>query len=205
MQTDSGESNHGFVPYDRIEEDAWRRLVRGADRRGDPMHLLVLATLDRAERPDARLMVLRGASRELSGLWFHTDGRARKARQIEVNRDACVVGYDPGDRVQLRIFGRCSIHRDDEIADRHWEQIDLAVCRTYGMPLPPGEPLPSPDPRVDAHHRRIEAGEEMVGRENFAVIQLAVDAIEWLQVGDNIDYRALMRATDGWRPVPLCP
>ena len=169
------------------------------------MRLMTLATVNAGGEPDARILVLRGASRDLGRLWFHTDRRSRKVGQLKDTPLACAIAYDGRDGVQLRVWGGVSLHADDEIAERHWEQTDFAVRHQYGMTDVPGEPLPHPDPRSENHRRDIAIGDEALGRANFMVLQLAAERIEWFQTTALGDRRAMMRAAGEWMVVPLVP
>ncbi len=165
------------------------------------MRLLVLATSGFDGGPDARLMILRGADPESGRLWFHTDARAGKVEQLRADPAICLVAWDPSDHVQLRVRGRATVVASGELADRHWAQ--AALTAVYASPDAPGRPLRPPDPRLHgmAHNPDAPAS----GRDNFAVIEVAVDSIEWLQVDGAEQRRATLYATDGWRCQPLVP
>jgi general stress protein 26 len=193
------------IEYDTIADQTWTRLADAADRINHPMRLQTVASADERGSPDARILVLRGADRAALSLWFHTDRRSRKVDHYRAHPRACTVGYDGRDGVQLRVWGRVSLHDHDEMARRHWEQTDFAVRNAYGLTATPGEPLPHPDPRFEAQRKRIETETEEIGRRNFMVLQLTADAIEWFQTTPTGDRRALMRAREDWVVVPLVP
>ncbi len=193
------------IEYDGINQAAWQRLSDAADDPSHPMRLLTLATIDEQGRPDARILVLRGANSQLRCLWFHTDARSAKAAQLDRCPHACAIGYDPRDGVQLRIRGNVKLHRDSELAERHWEQMEFHVRHLYADPFKPGEALMRPDPRMRLHRDQLAADNLAEGRRNFAVIELIIDEIEWLQVSNIGDQRAVMRAADGWQVTALAP
>ena len=193
------------IEYQGINQAAWKRLSDAADDQTHPMRLLTVATRDEHGWPDARILVLRGADRTLHCLWFYTDARSAKAAQLDKCPHACAIGYDPRDGVQLRVRGNVKLHRDSELAERHWEQVEFHVRNAYAVPLKPGQPLMRPDPRMRMHRDQLAADDRAEGRRNFAVIELIIDEIEWLQVSDVEDRRAVIRAADGWRVTPLAP
>ena len=193
------------IEYESLSREVWHRLHAAADDPSHPMRLLTLATIDEQGRPDARILVLRGANSQLRCLWFHTDARSAKAAQLDKCPHACAIGYDPRDGVQLRIRGTVKLHRDSELAERHWEQIEFHVRHAYAIPFKPGQLLGRPDPRMRLHRDQLAADDLAEGRRNFAVIELAIEEIEWLQVTDVGDRRAVMRAADGWQVTALAP
>jgi pyridoxine/pyridoxamine 5'-phosphate oxidase len=195
----------GQIEYDAINQVVWQRLSDAADDQTHPMRLLTLATMGEHGSPDARILVLRGADPQLHCLWFYTDARSAKAAQLEKCPQACAVGYDPRDAVQLRIRGNVKLHRDSELAERHWEQTDFHVRHAYAVPSKPGEPLSPTDPLMRLHRDQLAAGDLAPARRNFAVIELVIGEIEWLQLSDVGDRRAVMRAADGWKITALAP
>ena len=81
----------------------------------------------------------------------------------------------------------------------------MAIRHAYADAQAPGQPAPHRDPRFEAQRRRQVGGDEAAGRANFAVVQLEVDSIEWLQVSERGDRRAIMRASRAWQVEPLVP
>lgn len=194
-----------LIEYSDITREAWKHLKDASDDHTHPMRLLTMATVDEQGKPDARLLVLRGVSRESRHLWFHTDCRSRKALQLRHLPDICVVGYDHRDDVQLRIFGRVTLHQGNEIAEQHWMQVNIALRSMYGSSCTPGDSLPEHDPLLHRHQALIEKDHAEAGLDNFLVIALIVDRIDWLQVNGSLQRRALLRAETDWNVQPLVP
>lgn len=191
-----------MLSYGEMPDEAWRRLIDAGNDRAHPMRLMSVATVDDRGHPDSRLLVLRGASRDLGCLWFHTDRRSGKIAQLHRCDRLCAVAYDPESQVQLRLTGSASVHADDQLADRHWQQAALATRYLYRTSLSPGQPLPVPDPRSGA----VASDDSTTdGRENFAVIEVRLDDIEWHQLSGRDQRRARLRAASGWSPTPLAP
>lgn len=194
-----------LIDFDRILEETWSRLHAAAGDRTHPMRLCTLATTTIDHRPDARLLLLRGAHRESASLWFHCDRRSRKIRQIEHLPRGCAVVYDSRDGVQLRIAGSLVIRTDDAVADQHWQQLEMVRRFGYRAPDPPGDPQTVRDPRMDAIQRAQDVADADHGRENFVVLELCAESIEWLQVGAEGDRRAECTASNDWQVRPLNP
>ena len=193
------------IPYDVLADEAWARLVEAADDPTHPMRLFLLATVDALGVPDARLMVLRGAGRSLGKIWFYTDRRSEKVDQLRKRPELCAVTYDRRDGVQLRLRGAATIHELNSAAAQHWSQTSAAVRALYASPDAPGRPLRLPDPRLMTIKHALDAGAEALARQNFAVIETLVQTIEWLQLKDDDQRRAILHASTGWAVQPLAP
>jgi general stress protein 26 len=196
------------IDYTEMFGDTWRRLMAAASDPSHPMRLCSVASVathGAGARPDVRLLMLRGASTDLGKLWFHTDSRAHKVHQIRLVPLACVLCWDPRDGVQLRIDGNVVIHQDTKLAQHHWEQLELATRYGYTVSSPPGAELPHPDPRADRYRKSLQESDVLAGREHFAVFEVDVQAIDWLQLSDLGDRRATMKRKNDWLAVPLTP
>ena len=194
-----------IIGYDAMPAEVWTRLSVAADDPAQRLRLMAVATVTPEGRPSTRTLVLRGADRTSGLVWFHTDRRSPKLRHLEARPYVSALGYDEHDVVQVRLDGAVSLHLDDRLADHHWEQVGMAVRYAYGLPHGPGEPLRQPDPRFQVIRRQQKLGELHHGRENFVVIQVRVETIDWLQVGPTGQVRAVLHAATGWKAEPLVP
>lgn len=194
-----------LIRYDAIPDTIWSALHAAASDRAHPMRLCTLSTIDEHGLPDARLLVLRGAHRAHAQLWFHTDRRAPKVRQLERHPAVCIITYDPRAGIQLRLRGEATIRTDDEIAGRHWQQTEMAIRFAYGLSSPPGSPIPVRDPRMASRRRQRTHQDLEEGRLNFAVIEITVASIDWLQVSETGDRRAMLTAESNWQVRALSP
>ncbi|MHC4217732.1 MAG: pyridoxamine 5'-phosphate oxidase family protein, partial [Planctomycetota bacterium] len=174
-----------LIAYDELAAESWTRLEQAGDDPNHAMRVLVMATVCATGAPEARLMVLRGADRRLGKLWFYTDRRSEKVEQLRRQPQITAITYDAEAGVQLRLRGTASVDEAGALADQHWSQVGMAVRVLYASPDTPGRPLRQPDPRLMGVKRSIDAGSEATARGNFAVIELTVDSIEWLQIVDG--------------------
>lgn len=194
-----------LIPYEQIRTESWLRLRAAASDPRHPMRVCTVATVDEHDAPDARILLLRGASESLGRLWFHCDRRSHKIEHLRRQPLVCVVTYDHGDGVQLRLRGPVATRLDDSVAEQHWEQTELAVRHAYRLAAPPGSALVQRDPRTDHHRRHLKHQDDLDGRENFAVLEFEPKTIDWLQVSSLGDRRAMLRSARGWEFEPLAP
>ncbi len=185
---------------------AWQLLVRGGADRKSPLHTPVVASVDGDGRPQARVMVLRKADPVAATLRFHTDARSPKVAQID-GKPLTILGYHPGEQVQLRICGTGRVAMDGETVDGIWAASTLFARRCYLAENAPGSPLPGPGSGLPAWIEGQQPTAEQIGpaRPNFATVWLAVDSIDWLHLANSGHRRALFRQADGWAGQWLAP
>ncbi len=150
---------------------AFAQWARGVADRHSPFHTPTLASIGRDGSPRLRTLVLRGFDAASRTLRLHTDRRAEKFAEIAAEPRVSLHGYDPGQRVQIRLDGVASLHTDDAVGEAGWaasrdfSRMCYAIDPGPGMPV--GAPPPAPlDPEA--------------GRPHFAVIQLEFFRMEWL-------------------------
>ncbi|MCI0630397.1 MAG: pyridoxamine 5'-phosphate oxidase family protein [Phycisphaerales bacterium] len=191
--------------YEALLDGVWTRLKRAADDPSSPFHLMSVATSNSDGRPCNRTLVLRGADRDLGLIWFHTDRRSPKLVHLKANPYVSALAYDPYDRVQIRLDGEVTLHQADSFAQRHWEQVSLAVRGAYGLSQGPGDPVEQADPRAQLMSQQFRSGQSETGWYNFTVIEVAVNVIDWLQIAHAGQRRAVLRAETGWKVEPVMP
>jgi len=178
---------------------AWSLLARGAKDRKAPAHTPVLAT-NGGGVPQMRTVVLRGCDGEACRLRFHTDRRSAKVAEIEADPAGAILVYDPGQKIQLRLDCRFSIHIDDDLAREAWAATrDFSrVC--YQVVRAPGEAVSDP--------RNVPFSSEASrdGADHFAVISALVTRIEWLYLAAQGHRRAeFVWQAGGWQGRWLVP
>jgi pyridoxamine 5'-phosphate oxidase len=173
-------------------DNLWALAERGVADRHSVWHTPTLATVQSVGRADLRTVVLRAASRSEWTMRVHTDRRSAKAQQLASSPEVVIHVYDPRQKLQVRIYGNASLHRDDEIANTAWAATRPMSRLGYAQPQPPGEKLetasafPAAEPVGDA------------ARRHFAVIIIRATSIDWLQLAASGHRRALFaRDSDG--------
>ncbi len=188
----------GLTPYfyDDLEatlQEAWRLLKRGAKDRRSPFHTPALATQRGDGFPTVRTVVLREVDETQRRLRFHTDARSAKFREISVDPRVAVHFYDAPKKIQLRINGRATLHRDDELADMAWRATRLFSRASYRVAGIPGAAVESPH----ALSSNDDTDDPEAGRESFAAISVSIECLEWLYLAARGHRRARFSWTDG--------
>jgi len=156
-----------------VWQDVWKQLGRAARDPRHPFRLPVVATRcpDRGVR--ARTVVLRASCPSPATLSLFTDRRAGKLSGLAVEPRVSWCFYDARHRVQVRAETRAVLRSGDEEARIAWRTQGPSARRLYRVTPAPGSILPEDwDPPA--------ADESDAGFEHFAVVNCAVEEIEWL-------------------------
>ncbi len=194
------------TPLSDALDTCWRLLTRGAADRRSPVHTPVVASVTAAGAPDARVMVLRAADRGAATLRFHTDARSPKCRDLD-GRAVAILGYHPGEAVQLRVSGTARVVTDGDDIERIWATSTPFARRCYLVESAPGNPLTGPASGLPAwvEGRKPEVAELVPARPNFALVMVDVAGIDFLHLAQAGHRRAVFRARDGWAGTWVVP
>jgi pyridoxamine 5'-phosphate oxidase len=167
--------------------EAWRLLARGAADRRSGFHTPMAASLGRDGRPRARVIVLRGADPQTWTLRFHTDRRSEKFGELLADPRIALSGYDAGNKIQMRIEGRATLHTDDALADAAWLGSREMSRAVYGILPGPGQELV----QANAFTLPGQSDEIAAGRSNFCAVTVQAETLEWLYLASSGHRRAL--------------
>ncbi len=168
---------------DGVLEDAWKMLLRGAKRSDDPFHCPVLGSTGQ-HGCNLRTVILRQVLVPKRMLVCHTDARAPKADEIQVSERIAWLFYHPKKKVQLRIYGKATLHRDDSMADEQWAASGITSRLNYAARQPPGTPVAHPTSGLpDILRNKVPSLlESETVRPHFMAIACHFDAMDWLRL-----------------------
>lgn len=174
---------------DRILADAWERLRRGTVDRRSAFHAPTIATVDASGAPRARTMILRGVDAADWRLRFHTDRRAPKVTELDINPRLAVHVYDPGAKLQVRLEGTGRILTEGLEVEAAWVGSRPQSRDCYRVEQAPSTPIEAGD---------AWAWGDVDGRAAFAILMIEVRGIEWLHLAITGHRRArFVRRGDG--------
>ena len=186
--------------YDDLKrsfDHAWALLAKGVKDRRSAFHTPVLITADAEDLFDFRTVVLRGTMKEDALLRFHTDRRSSKFGQLSRNPECGIHIYDRSAKIQLRMKGRANLRFNDEMAKSCWERSQPGSQVCYSQKNTPGSRMADP--------KDIEFQPEGAD-DNFCVIQVSVDRLQWLYLAHTGHRRAAWHRQDGrWSGHWLAP
>lgn len=166
---------------DDVLEWSWSLLRAGVRNFRSPFHYSTLTTID-GNKPQARMVILRGFSEKDRTLICHCDARSPKVLQIRDNPNASWCFYHPKKWLQLRLSGTAFVHTDDDTAESQWERVRPHQRINYCAKVPPGSPTEKPtsglpDLLDDKLPQMFEGSE---ARKNFAAIVCQFHEMDWL-------------------------
>ncbi|UYH55446.1 pyridoxamine 5'-phosphate oxidase family protein [Qipengyuania sp. SS22] len=178
-----------YDTLDEVRADLSARLANAAGNRHSAMHTPVVATAD----ADARMMVLRAFDADSWTLRFHTDARSPKVAVIEGDPRIAMLGYDRDAKVQLRLRGTGRIERDGAMVDAAWAESTNFARRCY-LGEGPGAVSKEPTSGLPPEFERDEPdyAQLIPARENFAVLLMQADEVDWFSLAHNGHRRALL-------------
>ena len=153
----------------------------------------MLATQSR-DGPRARVLALRAAQPEARTFVFHCDARSEKVREIDADARVSVVFWDPGDGIEARFVGRAVVHRQEDVTHAAWQGVSRLRRLASRTAKAPGAKLDTAT-RLD----ELPQASYTDGYENFAVIHIEVDRLDWLWVGaDDLRRASFVWKTSRW-------
>lgn len=196
--------NEVFETLDAVLADATARLEHAARDRRSTMHVPVVGTAD----GDLRMMVLRACEAGLSRLRFHTDARSPKAAKIGSGSPVSVLAFDAAAKVQLRLRGTGRIEVRGPDADAAWGAATAFARRCYLAEAAPGTPAGHALSGLPQAVEGLMPSEEQLlpARDNFAVLLIEVQHLDWLYLAHNGHRRAqFTRGAKGWQGIWVVP
>lgn len=177
-----------------------RRLIEpGATDRRSEAHCPSVATLDANGLPSQRVMILRHVDWAARKLRFHTDARSTKTLTLSERKAASVLFYLPEAKIQLRLNGTISITIAGDEIDQAWDAATLFARRAYMATTAPGSIVDQPVSGLPTLIEGRQPTEEDIApaRENFALLHVEFDTVEWLYLANSGHRRARWRWNAG--------
>ena len=180
-----------YNSLDKIYLKIWELLKTGLLNRDLPFHIPVFIC-GQDNNADGRMVVLRGINQKDKNLWFHTDIRSKKIRILKTNPIASLLFYDKEEKIQLRITGKVKINYQNSITKKSWNKTTHMSRQCYLGNEAPGSDTLSPTSglteEIDNHKYSIEESE--IGYNNFCVVEIFIESIEWLYLAARGHRRA---------------
>lgn len=174
-------------------ENALNKLQKAVKKRNDDLHLLNVVTVDEQNRPNTRNVVLRDFSIENLTIRFHTDKRSSKIKDIKLNKDICLIGYDKRAKLQIRIDAEAYSIDDKEILLEIWQKMYPMSRECYRVAKSPGDKIES----LAEIKFNEDNDSNLVGFDNFAAVQCNIKSMEILYLSHTGHIRAKYNNING--------
>ncbi len=171
-------------------------LDRGASDPTHPFRFFSLATHTDSDI-DVRYVVLRNLD-DQSNLFFFTDFRSTKVKQLKNKPHVALLFYHPEKRTQVRIKGNIEIHHQNDLSRIFWAIVQEDARKAYNSKIPPGEIISDP---LIAYNWTAKMDDRF-----FCLIKVIPSHIEALQIhGLNHIRVVFQKKKDIWKMDWLTP
>lgn len=149
-----------------LQHKVWTDLEKAGPNPEHPFHVLGLSSTGLDGAPRSRMLILRTTDARARSLEFHTNVHSGKWSELGKEPRAAVLGYDPANRIQIRLTGDAQVFGPDaQKARTAWEGSSFWTRTTY-CPDASWENAPNAD--TTAH-----------GFQNFGVVALRMRMLDW--------------------------
>ncbi len=181
-----------YNDLEKIYIKIWQLLNSGLNNRDAQFHIPVFICNSK-NKPDGRIVVLRGVNEKENKLWFHSDIRSNKVKNLKSNHDATLLFYDKTEKIQLRVFGKAKINYQNDITKSSWKKTSHMSRQCYLGEHAPGSNADQGTSGLTkiVDNLKYTKEESEKGYINFCVIELFVKSIEWLYLAAKGHRRAL--------------
>jgi 3-hydroxyisobutyrate dehydrogenase len=180
-----------------IDTLIWNMLEQAAKSHKAPFHYGTVATIHH-QIPELRTVILRRVVPATHQLFFHTDIRSQKLKQIKENPLVSWLFYDEKSKIQLRLYATAVIHTKDAIADYGWEHSRLASKLTYTTSSPSGTELDAPE-LINLNIKDADKTLLETARNHFCVVETIVNKMDWVFLHVSGNRRAVFDYTNGFK------
>ncbi|WP_345950516.1 pyridoxamine 5'-phosphate oxidase family protein [Mucilaginibacter sp. PAMB04274] len=143
-----------------------------------------------ADYIDAYTVVLREGSADNRSIIFYTDVRSPKVGDIKQNNKLTVISYNDEQKIQLILKGEAEIHFQNDTAAFYWQKDGYRSRRSYlAQPAPTTSVEEATDGLLHLSNRKFDDA-DAAGYENFAVVKINVNYLEYLQLSRDGNRRA---------------
>lgn len=195
-----------FTKLDDFQRQAWNLLFRATIEHNSPLRTPALATTDGRGTPRVRTVVLRKSDTEKRSLYYFTDIRSEKCRELKQQPKASALFWDPKRRIQLRCTGQIDIRHGDDEATAFWNDISKHGRKAYATQHAPGTPLEACSTGLPDNWSDQGLAETDIYRENFALLEHQIDVVDALHLEREGHQRAEFHwESDQWRRSWLVP
>jgi len=149
---------------------------------------------------NAYTIVLRDVELAKHQLIFYTDQRSEKVQQIKDNPNLTAVYYDNATHIQLILKAEATIYHQNDIAKQHWQHSGFKGRRSYLAQQAPSSVLNEEGDGLEYLNSKKFDDDDPAGFENFGVVILNVNYLEYLQLHREGNRRArfIAKTHSGW-------
>lgn len=150
-----------------------------------------VATVDANQRPQVRTVVLQEAYPLSRQLDFYTDARSQKWAELKAHNPIALHFHSNRHRVQIRLAG-LACFRGEQARSVAWKRLHEGAKGLYAQSIRPGLPIAAPQ---DGSPSILTGKNQAYAK--FAVVNIQIESLDWLELDREIHRRALFRYKPG--------
>ena len=183
-----------YDDLDKTYDNIWSLLTIGKAKSKSEMHQGYIATVNK-DYPSIRTVVLRHVNKETNSISFHTDIRSNKVNELKDNDMISMLFYDHGKKIQIKVSGIAEINHKNDKAQEAWANTRSFSKKCYIVEVAPGTHSDTPVSGYLPEHEKDLPSEEILnkGYDNFALVEIKIESIEWLYLHRHGHRRALFK------------
>ena len=190
------------LELEQIPEQLGHLLQEGVTLGKSPLHTPCLGTISE-HGPTLRTVVLRHFNEQERTLACHTDRRSSKVTEVLEDPRVSWLFYDRDRKLQLRLAGNATVHKDDDFAQYCWSETQEQGRACYNTQTGSGKTVVKPAAAPDLIASREE---EKAARSHFTVIACQIQFVDWLILSSKGHRRAQFQWRDsGWESTWVAP
>lgn len=116
----------------------YNNIADATKNRRNNYHLMQVANISESGKPRIRTVVNRGFDVEARKIYFHTDIRSPKVKELEKKPEIELLFYDKEEKMQVRISAITKIHYKNDLARKRWDNTRIFSRECYLLPNAPG-------------------------------------------------------------------
>lgn len=187
------------MTLEQIYARIWDDLAAAVREEDLPFKVMQAATIGLDGSPNVRTVLLRGVSEQKNVPTFHTDLRSPKIAELSREPRIALVGVDPVQSRQIRVFGETRIVRDGQAQLDAWRASPDHDLIAYRTRLAPGTPMSHADDALGTAHDAHGVPGPDEGLKHFCVVEVRPARLDWLDLSADRPLRArYVRQGDGW-------
>lgn len=120
-----------------IESLAWKKLVNGSVKKKNGFRTMCVGTVDANNTSAIRIVVNRKVDEVHKTIYFHTDNRSRKHKDLIKDNRISLLFYDARQRVQIVVKAHATLHTNDALSNDRWKATSPQARLGYMTLEPP--------------------------------------------------------------------
>ena len=172
-----------------IHKQIWQNLSMGIENSTSTFHYPNICTINNEGYPSIRTVVLRKIDKINYKLFFNTDIRSLKWKELQNSSFITAHFYDNKLKTQLRIYGKPKLHYKNNEWEEAWKNTKNMSRECYASPYAPSIIINEPK-IIDNTFSQLNKNKLDKFKVNFGRIEIKIKHIDWLYLKHSGHRRA---------------